>query len=165
MDVQLVEVPEAGKPVLRHLLELYQHDFSEYDGADVNEHGTYDYTYLDHYWTEKGRDAFFIRVDGRLAGLVLVNSYCYLRREPGARSIAEFFVMRKYRRRGVGRWAATQVFERFPGQWEVIQHGANRPSYLFWETVIGAYTGGRYEKGPVTTEDWDGQAITFDNSS
>ena len=52
----------------------------------------------------------------------------------------------------------------FPGKWEALQHGANAPSYLFWERVIGEYTKGRFEKRPVTTEEWEGQAITFDNS-
>ena len=164
MDVQLVPVTFEQKPVLRQLLELYAHDFSEYDDADVNEHGLYGYKYLDHYWTEPDRHPFFIVVDGRLAGLVLVNSYCYVVKEPDAKSIAEFFVMRKYRRNGVGRAAAIKAFAMFPGTWEVLQHGANAPSYRFWEKVIGEYTEGRYDKGPVTTEDWEGQAITFDNS-
>jgi predicted acetyltransferase len=68
------------------------------------------------------------------------------------------------RQLGVGQAVAVQVFDRFPGKWEVLQHGRNRPSYLFWETVIGAYTGGQYTKGSVVTEDWEGQALTFDNS-
>ena len=167
MEIEIVPATLEQKPILRQLLELYQHDFSEYDGVDVNEHGMYGYPYLDYYWTQEGRDPFLIRVSadgGKWAGLVLVNSYCYVRKESNARSIAEFFVMRKYRRRGVGRRAAVQIFDRFPGPWEVIQHGNNRPSYRFWETVIDAYTGGRYVKGPVDTGDWEGQAITFDNS-
>lgn len=174
MDVQIVPIPLDQKPVLRQLLELYNYDFSEYDDADVSEHGWYGYKYLDHYWTEESRHPFFIRVAadrgaanggaGKLAGFVLLNQYCYVQQEPGARSIAEFFVMRKYRRRGVGQRAAVQAFDRFPGPWEVLQHGKNRPSYLFWEKVIGAYTDGQYDKGPVVIEDWEGQAITFDNS-
>ena len=164
MDVQLVPVELARKSVLRQLLELYAHDFSEFDGADVNEHGLYGYKYLDHYWTEPGRHPFFIVVDGHLAGFVLVYGSRYVIKESGARSIAEFFVMRKYRRKGVGRAAATQAFAMFPGKWKVLQYGANAPSYRFWEEVIDAYTGGRYHKGPVTTEKWEGQAITFDNS-
>ena len=164
MDVQIMPVERDHKSVLRQLLELYQHDFSEYDSADVNEHGTYGYEYLDHYWTEADRYPFFIRVDGRLAGFVLINNFCALLQAPAARSVAEFFVMRKYRRQGVGRRAALQVFDRFPGQWEVRQQKGNYPSYVFWEKVIGEYTAGQYDKGGVVTEGWEGQAITFDNS-
>jgi predicted acetyltransferase len=169
MDIQIVPVERDYKSVLRQLIELYLYDFSEYDDAEVDEHGWYGYDHLDHYWTEKGRHPFFIRVateggDGKLAGFVLVSGHTFVLDDPDAHSISEFFVMRKYRRRGVGRIAATQVFDLFPGPWEVDQHGGNRPSYLFWETVIGDYTGGRYSKQPLANEHLTGQAITFDNS-
>ncbi len=48
--VRVIEVTEADKPVVRNLLELYQHDFSEFDDRDVDAHGLYGYPYLDHYW-------------------------------------------------------------------------------------------------------------------
>ena len=173
MDVRIVPVEWDQKPILRQLLELYNYDFSEFDDEDIGELGWYGYKYLDHYWTEEGRHPFFIRVAtasgdtgggaGKLAGLVLLNQYCYVQKGPEARSIAEFWVMRKYRRRGVGKAAATLVFDRFPSKWEVLQHGGNRPSYLFWEKVIDRYTGGQYVKAPIVTEEWEGQVITFDN--
>ena len=164
MDIKLVEVKENEKSVLRQLLELYNHDFSEYDQADVDAHGWYGYGYLDHYWTEPKRHPFFIKVDAKLAGFVLVNDYCYVLKDTKATAIAEFFVMRKYRRQGIGQTVAHQIFDRFPGKWEVIQCGANAPSIVFWEKVIGEYTNGAFEKHPVTTEDWEGQALIFDNS-
>jgi len=164
MKIELVPVDETGKSVLRHLMELYAYDFSEYDDADVNEHGLYGYTYFDYYWTEETRHPFLIKVDGQLAGFILINEYCYVAQEPGTRSISEFFVMRKYRRQGIGTAAATQVLDRFPGKWEVIQHDGNEPSKRFWERVIGEYTGGRYTREKAVTEWWEGQALLFDNS-
>jgi predicted acetyltransferase len=165
LRIELVEVKETEKSVLRHLMELYAYDFSEFDNADVNEHGLYGYTYFDYYWTEDTRHPFFIKVDGKLAGFVLISEYCYLVRDPGTKSITEFFVMRKYRRNGVGKSAAVQVFDRFPGKWEVIQHGGNEPSKFFWESVIREYTNGNYRQSKVKTEWWQGQALIFDNSN
>ena len=164
MNIELVKVDKTEKSVLRQLLELYNYDFSEYDQADVDTHGWYGYGYLDHYWMEPTRHPFFIKVDGKLAGFVLVNAYCYYLKDTDAQSIAEFFVMRKYRRLGVGKTVAREVFEKFPGKWEVLQHGANAPSIQFWETVVGEYTDGNFEKYPAQTEDWAGQALIFDNS-
>lgn len=103
-------------------------------------------------------------VDGKFAGFVLVNDYCYVQKASGSKSVAEFFVMRKYRRKGVGKSIAFQVFDKFPSKWEVIQHGENIPAQLFWEKVVGEYTGGRYKKEIARTESWDGQALLFDNS-
>jgi predicted acetyltransferase len=164
MKVELVEIQETEKSVLRQLLELYAYDFSEFDGADVNEHGYYGYAYLDHYWLEAARHPFFIKVDGQLAGLVLVSDYRYYEEDPASQSISEFFVMRKYRNRGVGKAAAFQTFDRSPGKWEVFQHQEAEPSQKFWEAVIGEYTQGNFRKEMVKKEWGAGQVLIFDNS-
>lgn len=130
--VSLEPVDFAHKPVLRRLLELYSHDFSEFTGNDISEFGEFGYRYLDHYWTDgEDRHAFFIRADGRLAGFAMV------RRIEVEWSMAEFFVLRKYRRAGVGSAAAITVFRRFPGRWFVHQLTANTPAQAFWRRVIG----------------------------
>lgn len=165
MKVALVKVKEAEKSVLRQLLELYAYDFSAYDGAEVNVHGFYGYTYFDYYWTEETRHPFFIKVNDGLAGFVLVNEYCYVATTPGTKSIAEFFVMRKYRRQGIGKSVAVQVFDRFPGPWEVIQHGENEPSKIFWEAVVREYTRENFQRRKAITECWEGQALLFDTSA
>ena len=164
MNIELADVEESEKSVLRQLVELYEYDFSEFDHKDLNEHGLYGYTYLDYYWTEDSRHPFFIKVDSRLAGFVLLSDYCYARGVGEAASVTEFFVMRKYRRQGVGRRIAQLVFDRFPGKWEVIQMGENQPAIQFWEAVVREYTRGDFEKVAVETEWWAGQALLFDNS-
>jgi predicted acetyltransferase len=50
--------------------------------------------------------------------------------------MAEFFVMRKYRRAGIGTQSARLVFARFPGSWEVRQVEANVTASEFWRSVI-----------------------------
>lgn len=163
MNITLERVNEDDKSILRQLLELYLHDFSEYDSADINEHGYYGYRYFDLYWIEPGRHPFFIRVNNRLAGFVLVGDHCYILTDPERRSIAEFFVMRKYRRKGVGYQAAWQVFDQIPGVWEVNQHKDALAAQRFWENTIRDYTKGQYEIKSVVTKDWNGQSLIFDN--
>src|SRR4051812_39226332 len=51
MTTELIVANEADRVVVRRLLELNAHDFSEIDGRDVGPHGEYGYRYLDHYWT------------------------------------------------------------------------------------------------------------------
>ena len=97
--------------------------------ADVDQHGEYGYRYLDHYWSEAGRHPFLLQVEGRWAGFALV-------REIPPYDMAEFFVMRKYRRAGAGRWMAGQVFGRFPGRWQVRQQLSNGAATAFWRTAI-----------------------------
>jgi predicted acetyltransferase len=158
--VELVKVAEEQKSVLRQLIELYEYDFSEFNDADVNQHGLYGYTYFDHYWTESKRSPYFIKVNGQYAGFVLVNDYCYILKEE-ARAIGEFFIMRKYRRRGIGQRAARLIFDTYHGPWEVLQHGNNEASKSFWLKAITDYTDGNYEVCGVVTESWKGQGIIF----
>jgi len=149
-NTELIEMQLEQKQLLRNLLELYQHDLSEYDGTDVSENGLYGYEFVDHYWVEAGRHPFLIRVDGGIAGFVMVRQ----NGGPDSHELAEFFIMRKYRRNGVGTEVAHQVFDRFPGKWVVLQMPGNKPSQVFWRRVIAQYTGGNYRE--VSVPDYPG---------
>jgi predicted acetyltransferase len=160
-----IEVAEAvlhEKAIVRYLIELYRHDFSEFDDTDVDDFGLYGYRYLDHYWTEDGRYPFLVRVDGRIAGFALVRRRDGLVTAGPVSSVAEFFILRKYRRRGVGERVARWLFERFPGSWEVQQTAENAPAQTFWRNVIERYTADQYREVVLDDERWRGtvQALT-----
>ena len=128
-EVRVQPVPLADKGVVDHLLELYLHDLSEFTAANVGSHGLYGYFYLDDYWTEPDRHPFLFRAEGHWAGLAFVRS-------GSPHDMAEFFVMRRFRRKGIGRAAARILFERFPGDWQIRQLAANGPATHFWRSVI-----------------------------
>ncbi len=129
MEIELVPAGEPDRAVLRRLLELYSYDVSEFNGADLDQHGEFGCHYLDHYWTEKDRAAFLLRVDGHWVAFALVQ-----RTAPF--DMAEFFVMRRYQRQGVGRQAAGKLFARYPGPWRVRQQQTNPAATAFWRSVI-----------------------------
>lgn len=162
--VTIERIPVEHKSVLRQLMELYDYDFSEYSGTDVNEHGLYGYGRVDHYWTAESRIPYFIKVYGKHAGFVLVGHYVPEGATSAIWTINEFFVMRKYRRQGIGTWVAHRVFDRHRGAWEVSQVWSNDISRVFWERAISDYTGGAYEKRRQFADGFDRQFITFDNT-
>jgi len=162
--VTIERIPVEHKSVLRQLMELYDYDFSEYSGADVNEHGLYGYGRVDHYWTAESRIPYFIKVGGKHAGFVLVGHYVPEGTTSPIWAINEFFIMRKYRRRGIGTYVACRVFDMHRGSWQVSQVCDNDISLLFWERVISDYTNGAYEKRRAFRYGFDRQFITFDNS-
>ena len=143
MDIELKRINVEDKEILKNLIEKYDYEFSQWDNRDVNKLGLYGYDYLDCYWTEEKRWAFFIVVDGNLAGFVMVNNYLEVNEETDY-SLAEFFVMYKYRRSGVGRFAAMKVFDMFHGKWQLKRHPKNIASVHFWNEVISEYTVGKY---------------------
>ncbi|WP_442600663.1 GNAT family N-acetyltransferase [Paenibacillus sp. KN14-4R] len=159
--IRLDQVKYEQKSVLRNLLELYKYDFTEFDPEDVNESGLYEYMYLDHYWTEEGRYPYFIRVNEQLAGFVLVRELGVDAQQRTIYSIAEFFVMKKYRRNGVGQFAANEIFHTFRGVWEVAEVDTNEPAQHFWRKTIAAYTNNNYQE--IQKENWDGPIQTFCN--
>lgn len=144
MEIALHLMRADEKSLLVRLMELYSYEFSVYSGEDINEYGYYGYDHIDDYWNEEGRFPYLIRVDGKIAGFALVCPHCDYRKEAGARSIGEFFVMLKYRRMGVGAKVACELFERHRGPWEVCFWRNNAPASAFWRKVVETYTNGRY---------------------
>lgn len=129
VKVQVLPADRDDRAVIRRLLELYRYDFSEFDGSDLDEHGEFGYRLLDLYWTEEDRHPFLFKVDDRWAGFALVRSV-----QPV--DMAEFFVLRKFRRAGVGREAARTLFGLFPGAWRVRQQRTNPDATAFWRKTI-----------------------------
>jgi predicted acetyltransferase len=135
---------------------LYAYDFSEFHGIEIGSDGRFGYTHLPLYWSEADRHPFLVRIDGRLAGLVLVRRGSEVSGDATAWDMAEFFVLRGYRRRGIGTQVAHQIWKQFPGRWEVRVMESNLSAFHFWLNAISEFTGEeicatRIERG---TECW-----------
>jgi predicted acetyltransferase len=163
MDVALIEVPPAGEPTIERMMQLYAYDFSEFMGSDVDEDGRFrGGTPLATCWTEPWRHAFLVRADGRIAGFTILDERSRLTGDPAVADVAEFFVLRRYRRRGVGAAAAARAFSLYPRAWEVRQTVANTAATAFWRHTIAAYTGGAFKETVLDDTRWRGPVQTFD---
>jgi len=154
MNIKIEPVLLEQQAVFAQLMNLYNYDFTEYNNDDINEHGYY-YGYY-NLWTED-KHHYFIRIDGKLAGFVIVQNggYKYLD-DKQAHNIYEFFVMKKYRRNGVGIFAAKTIFDMFKGTWEVCQMQNNSPARKFWKCVISEYTNNNYREVGTANDDMVG---------
>lgn len=72
MNIQLQIPSRSDRNLIRRLMELYQYDFSEFDGQDLDEHGCFGYGDLDYFWFEL-TDAALVTADEKLAGFVLTT--------------------------------------------------------------------------------------------
>ena len=165
--VTLTQVPESQRKIITNLIQLYEYDFSEFAEVgsrygEVGPDGRFTYEGLDSYWREDGWVPLTVEADGRLAGFVLVNRWSALNRVLD-HSVAEFFVLRKYRRIGVGSRAARVLFERWRGRWEVAVASYNKPALFFWRKAIPALVDGTVEEYAGDGKRWVGTALCFDN--
>jgi predicted acetyltransferase len=145
MDISIMPVSKDEKEVLRNLMEKYNYEFSQYEDTDVNEFGLYGYTYLDHYWTDKYRFAYFIKVNNKLAGFLMISEHKEIEMETYY-TMNEFFVMYKYRKMGIGTYAVKEIFNKYKGKWYIGYTPRNIISKIFWNKIVGEYTNGKYEK-------------------
>ncbi len=144
-DVVLDLATPRDTPVLANLLELYAHDLSATFGLELGPDGRFGYEKLPLYWLEPGRRfPFLIRRGPHLAGFALVTQGSPGSDDPQDFDVAEFFVVRRYRRSGVGRQAAFLLWDRFPVRWVVRVAEGNHRGLRFWESVIREYTGGDF---------------------
>jgi predicted acetyltransferase len=162
MRVEVTEAEDADRAAVQNLAQLYQYDFTEFDDNDVSEDGRYVHLDTARFFGQRGSRVYVARADGKLAGFALV-----MRKAARARDVeqvwymSEFFVMRKYRRRGVGATLAASVFDQHDGVWEVAQMRVNLPAQAFWRKVIGRYTGNNYTELDIDDDRWDGPVQVF----
>jgi predicted acetyltransferase len=145
MLVELAIATDADRERLQNLLELYIHDFSEMLGSGPREDGRFGYDGLDAYWKDPGRFPFLIRADAQLAGFALVARGSQVSGDAVVFDVAEFFVVRGLRRRGVASAAAASLFSSFAGTWEVRVMEQNANAQAFWERAVSSFTKGRFE--------------------
>ena len=167
MGISIELVRKEEKEILKNLLEKYLYEHSQYDKRDVNILGLFGYDYLDNYWTEENRFPYFIKVDNILAGFVMVNDYNETKLDTNY-TVSEFFIMYKYRRNGVGKYAVKYILEKHKGKWQLSFHPNNENSKKFWINTISEYTKGNYKLIENNT-DWiyedgtKGHTIIFDS--
>ena len=160
MDVTLVTATRADRHVFERLLQLYEYEYSENAEIDLDADGLFPTVDTKAIW-QPDYHVFFIKVSGKFAGFALVTRHQSYVGEGETYLIDEFFVLRRYQRRGVGEHVARSLFDRFPGRWEVSQLPQNVAAKTFWWRVIDRYTAGRFQETELDNERWRGPVQAF----
>lgn len=163
-----ITVDPAGPdqaPLFGNLLELYMHDLSAVFPIELGPDGRFGYQDLPRYWQEPDRRfPFLVRADRDPLGFVLVTRGSPATDAPSDLDVAEFFVLRRFRRSGVGRHAAFALWDRLAGRWVVRVAEQNVGALRFWRTIIPEYTRGRFEERGMTASGRAWSVLTFVNA-
>ena len=145
MNTYLDKVTIENKEILYRLLQYSLFEESETDLNEMNATAEYEYKYFDDYFTDKTREAYFIREENtnKLLGFVMVNTYTKIFDK--GYSIAEYMVIPKYRRNKIGKKIAIEIFNKHKGNWEVRPSLNSERAYLFWKNVVEEYTNNNYQ--------------------
>jgi predicted acetyltransferase len=161
--IELVPAASDEQPILANLLELYAHDFSEFHEIELGVDGRFGYRHLPLYWSDPNRRPFLVRVDGKLAGLVLVKKGSELSGDETVWDMTEFFVVRRYRRRGIGTHVAHEVWRQIPGPWEVRVMESNHSAHRFWAHAISGFVGEAVLAGCVENDGRVWRVFSFES--
>ncbi|MEO8401319.1 MAG: GNAT family N-acetyltransferase [Gammaproteobacteria bacterium] len=129
-------------PTIQNMARFYMNDMCEFlaqeAGWVIPEDGLYECIDFKKYWEKENCFPFLIRYANELAGFVIVDKQGS---HPAVDfNIAQFFVLRKFKGKGVGRDSAEYCFNKFRGNWEVRVMPGNEGAYRFWRAVIKRYT-------------------------
>ena len=137
MNIVLERVKTERRDTLFRLLQYSLFEESLTDLNEMNDDALFDYPWFDAYFTEPQREAYLIceQSTQKLLGFAMVREH-----EDGRHSIAEFMVIPKYRRSGIGSQAAKACFALHAGLWEVKPAYGSESAKLFWQKTIAQVT-------------------------
>lgn len=145
-EIKMVLATIEQKPIIKNLARFYVYEFSRYSGEDIPEDGLFVasetcFNFSD-YWSKAGHYPFVIFVKNKLAGFILINKKS--RSSDIDWHLAEFYIIAKFQRKGIGRKVAITLLSKFTGTWEIGQIAKNLPAVNFWRSVIQQFTKGEY---------------------
>ncbi len=157
------------RTALRNLSRLYTYDLSERSPHlkkfVCDAEGNYDEC-VQPYLDASDCDCYLIDVDGEWAGFVIVRK---ITTETDGSTpicqIAEFFVLRKFRRRGIATQAAHAAFDRYSGIWEVHVLPENEQACAFWQLAIETYCTNGVSPSEDQTEEYECRNNTYNFAS
>jgi predicted acetyltransferase len=164
-NIDIMPASLEQKAILANLLELYCHDFCDFVDLEIGPDGRFGFDDLDLYWTEPARHPFLVYVDTGLAGFVLIDRLVRGTPEETVWDVAQFFILRGYRRAGIGTEVAHEIWKRFPGRWEVRVMVANQPAYRFWHHAIKSFAGHEIGAARVMQGGWKRHLFSFESGN
>lgn len=164
-SVRIALAMDEQRDVVARLMQFYIYDFTDLLAPEkipyLNANGSFDaYPNLDGYWTKPDHAVWIIYAGEQLAGFALLNKHSHAGR-PIDFNVAEFFVARPFRRRGVARAAFHQLLRRHPGSWELAIGAYNKPAQDFWPRAITSANVSELETLEGDGVAWTGTTFRF----
>ncbi len=143
-DLEISKIGPESDLLLRNLFEHYCYDMSEFFEVDAGADGSYSYD-TGSIWATN-YEVYVVKAGGSIAGFALIGVADEWLGTTGTHDIHEFFVMRRFRRCGLGRRMAAFLWNTHAGEWLVRVFEANSPAVSFWRAAVSHYSSGLYRE-------------------
>ena len=151
-NIKLIRIESKDKSILQNLFQLYMHDITASLPMDVNDHGLFEYNYIDSYFTEENRYAYLIYIDNKIGGFVLIDDDFMVldkKNDLPCYNFSEMFILNAYKKKGYGEIIVKQIFDMYKGNWEIKPVPRSEGAKKFWLKVVKNYTNDNFsEKYP-----------------
>lgn len=144
MEISLKIANIEDKELILGMFSYYLYDMSRYTGWDIDAFGKipFDNSIIDPYFKHEDHYPYFITVDNNIAGFILLRKYPY---NKTVLDVGQFFVLGKYKGKGIGFKALKLGWELYPGSWQVRVLEANSGAKEFWLKAISRLNPGNLE--------------------
>ncbi|MGB1207438.1 MAG: GNAT family N-acetyltransferase [Chitinophagales bacterium] len=146
MNLELKKIKREDKYLLEKMLVEYFREIEPSKIIETEKGEKLDYPYLDFYWLEKDRMPIFVSYNNENIGFVLINNWVICDSFKAEKSVAEFYIEPKYRRMGIGKKVAYELFKKYSSKWEIRQIATNTIAIHFWRNIIEAFTDGNFRE-------------------
>lgn len=133
-DMELRPASPSDRRIIDSLLQLYLTDMASDRPFAIGPDGKYEYGLMDAFW----QHPYLFYVSNQIAGFALVISHCPITGKSPCWFMAEFFVMRGFRRQSIGSTMLHKVLLRHSGRWHIASQTVNSQADAFWAAAIGA---------------------------
>lgn len=167
MNIEIVLTDNTQQQIVSQLCELYTYEMTDLADFDINENGYFGYKGLSSFWKSENKYAYLIYVNKKLAGFALIQKGSPIdKMDTEIWDVVEFFIMRKYRRKGVGEFVAKNLWSSTNGSWQVRVWDNNISAHAFWDKTIRSYVGHMISPKRITYEGHECLLIyCFDSSN
>ncbi|MEG1042441.1 GNAT family N-acetyltransferase [Pseudomonas sp. NUPR-001] len=134
--VEVLQTSPEQAELIRNLYQFYAYESSDWEQEDVEVDGRF-YIHEEHllrYWQEPEWSANLILVDGFIAGFLLIEGSEFA--DLNALELADLFILKRYRRKGIGRAVASQVLLSGERDWLVRFYDQDETAQAFWRAVL-----------------------------
>jgi len=134
-EMKLVPIELESKNILENLISIYLHDLSEFtNDLKVNQNGRFEYEGLELYFIKEELKPLFIYLKDNIVGFILLNNGKYVPQDIDF-SVHEFFILKSYRRSGIGAKAMEGLFDKYKGKYRIVQLADNKLAINFWKSI------------------------------